>query len=808
MKTIHIGPCLLLEDFPDEEILRLQELCTFKNPSYEAHQRRMDLYSWGGKSKNPHSMVIKTWSSQQGKFCVPRGLLYDLQKKHPDAKVVSHLVDIPVQTSLVLSKDIVLFDDQVLARDVLCKYNFGNLWAPTGSGKCLGKGTPVLLYNGSIKPVEDINVGDVLIGPDSGPRHVLSITKGIGPLYRVTPTKGDSYIVNDAHILSLKITRGATKWNCSRSDTYKAGKIHNITVLDYLSRSKTFKHCSKGWRTGVNFTLSREVTMPPYLMGVWLGDGNSRLPSITSADKEVSKEWCAWGSKMGLGVRIEVQPENKSSNFYLTNGRGKGKNAVLEILREYSLIQNKHIPAPYLTRSRLDRLELLAGLIDTDGSESKGGFDVIFKNKRLAYDTTFLARSLSFAAYISECRKTCCNNGVTGTYWRISISGDCTVIPVRISRKKAKPRTMRKDPMLVGLSVEHIGKGEYFGFEIDDDRLFLLGDFTVTHNTVSAFAIAEKLQLRTLFLVDRDVLIRQVTEEVRELLGIEPGLIKGPKFDIQDFTIGSVQTLKRRDASLYEKEFSCLFVDESHLASSDTYLNVVNKLHCKHVYGLSGTPTDGRLPEVMLQCIGPVIHKIKDVDLQRQGRIATITVNRVNTPYKPSRVFDPFEKPEHLEELTTCPIRNQFIISDLIQALPGTKAVVLTERIDHAILIHKALCAAFPGTDPILYHGKLKDKVKTVEFARMKAGASDIAVATYQAVGTGLDIRSWDHVCLATPLKSPVMLKQALGRGRRVRKGKTTVCTVRDYVDVLDPLMNERWCFRLDMYKELKAKIQ
>lgn len=76
--------------------------------------------------------------------------------------------------------------------------------AKAGSGKCLGKGTKILMYNGSIKNVEDIIVGDQLMGDDSKPRTVKSTTKGNGNLYKVIPTKEKSFICNDVHILTLK----------------------------------------------------------------------------------------------------------------------------------------------------------------------------------------------------------------------------------------------------------------------------------------------------------------------------------------------------------------------------------------------------------------------------------------------------------------------------------------------------------------------------------------------------------------------------------------------------------------------------
>jgi len=76
---------------------------------------------------------------------------------------------------------------------------------PTGSGKCLGKGTPVLKYNGDIVPVETIKTGDLLMGPDSKPRRVNKTNTGTGPLFQITPSTAgwEPWVCNDAHILTL-----------------------------------------------------------------------------------------------------------------------------------------------------------------------------------------------------------------------------------------------------------------------------------------------------------------------------------------------------------------------------------------------------------------------------------------------------------------------------------------------------------------------------------------------------------------------------------------------------------------------------
>src|SRR5271170_7427955 len=77
------------------------------------------------------------------------------------------------------------------------------LLLPTGAGKCLGIGTPVLRYDGKIIAVEDVCSGDELMGPDSRPRRVISTTRGYGQMFVVSPVKGDSWICNDVHVLTL-----------------------------------------------------------------------------------------------------------------------------------------------------------------------------------------------------------------------------------------------------------------------------------------------------------------------------------------------------------------------------------------------------------------------------------------------------------------------------------------------------------------------------------------------------------------------------------------------------------------------------
>ena len=223
------------------------------------------------------------------------------------------------------------------------------LVAPTGAGKCLAAGTPVLMSDGNVRSVEEIQVGDFLMGPDSKPRRVVSLSRGREEMFRVTPMRGDSYVVNRSHILSLKMTGGSMK-SCGIPD----GTIMNISVDDYLTRTRTFRHCAKGWRTHVDFPDHDEPMMiDPYILGAWLGDGSSRGPSITTGDSEIKAEVRSYADSLGLMVREEYNSKNSVIMHVVTGEiRGKGRgirtNPFTLALHNYRLLRNKHIPHRYL----------------------------------------------------------------------------------------------------------------------------------------------------------------------------------------------------------------------------------------------------------------------------------------------------------------------------------------------------------------------------------------------------------------------------------------------------------------------------
>ncbi len=355
--------------------------------------------------------------------------------------------------------------------------------ARPGMGKCLGKGTKVVMYDGSLKKVEDIEVGDLLMGDDSTPRKVLSTCRGKEQMYWVHQNKGMSYRINESHILSLKRSRN--------EGGHKKGDVLNINVLDWLNKSNKFKSNYKGYKVEIEIE-DKETPLPPYFLGLWLGDGTSSDASITTKDEEIVAYLSEFAAEKNLSLN-PILVENKCPMYRLSGGkRGHNGYSLKAELREYNLLNNKHIPKEYLYNSIEKRLELLAGLIDTDGHylEQSNGYEITQKNKELSNQIKYLCDSLGLRVSLKEKKAQISKIGYETVVYRLRIYGDIDRIPVRIKKKAAKTWKSIVDWRVTGIQVEKDIIDDYYGFEIDGNHLFLLEDMTVTHNTSFTLALA------------------------------------------------------------------------------------------------------------------------------------------------------------------------------------------------------------------------------------------------------------------------------------------------------------------------------
>ena len=346
-------------------------------------------------------------------------------------------------------------------------------------GKCLGLGTKIVMYDGTLKNVEDVEVGDQLMGDDSTPRNVLSLARGREKMFWVRQNKGIDYRVNESHILSLKRSRNEGK--------HKHGDILNIELKEYNKKSKRFHSNYKGYKVGIDFK-QKKLEIDPYFLGLWLGDGASSNVSIASIDNEIIEYLSEYARKLDLQLSVQI-PKEKCPIYSITSGqRGISKHkdkSLQKRLRDIGVLNNKHIPHNYIQNSEKNRLKLLAGLLDSDGyyDDKFHVFEIVQKNECLAQQIKYLADSLGFRVSMKTKKARIKKINYECDVYRLRIVGNLDKIPTKLPRKQARKLLAKRDFQHTGVKVEYDKVDEYYGFTIDGNNLFLLEDMTVTHNT-------------------------------------------------------------------------------------------------------------------------------------------------------------------------------------------------------------------------------------------------------------------------------------------------------------------------------------
>ena len=361
--------------------------------------------------------------------------------------------------------------------------------------RCLGVGTEVLMYDGTLKKIEDIVVGDRVMGPNSLPRNVLCTDKGQSNLYYVEQSCATNYIVNENHILSLKKAKSVVG---ASSNAYggiynrysNLPDIVNIPIKDYLNQSKKWKYFFRGYTAGFISFEEQPIPIDPYFLGLWLGDGTSRQPEITSGDAEIVKWLENYCKSLGATLVEKDKRENKSSTYRVrfrptVVTSFECPNPVWEEFKRLNLVLNKHIPLCYIANIKEIRLKVLAGLIDTDGSYARHGYEITLANETLAKDVKRLADSLGYRTNLRKKKTTCQIKNFLGTAWRLSIHGNVWEIPCLIERKKYihTGKYSHKENNLSSINVTPLGWGEYAGIAVDGDNLYCLSDGTAVHNS-------------------------------------------------------------------------------------------------------------------------------------------------------------------------------------------------------------------------------------------------------------------------------------------------------------------------------------
>lgn len=491
----------------------------------------------------------------------------------------------------------------------------------TASAGCHAMDTEILMYNGSVKKVQNIHINELLMGDDSTPRKVLKLITGNDTMYQITNVKNESYEVNGDHILCLtytnnkslrydqrvgRIAKYRVGWFCNITIKEKSkgfdtkneaeyffnsiieNKIVEISVKEFLTLSKTMQKDLKEYKVKIEYPL-RDVPIDPYMIGFWLGDGGSNGAGITCQDATVLK-YFAYNLPQ---YNCYLQYTNNYT--YRINGNGSGKkgcNYFITTLNQLNLVHNKHIPKKYKINSRENRLKLLAGLMDSDGNlaHDKCTFEFVqcAKHEQLVDDVIDLARSLGFACNKRQKKTTWTYKGIKyeGIAFRTTICGaGVEEIPTLCPRKKANSRQQIKNTLVSGITIKQLEKANYYGFQVDNNHRYVMGSFTVTHNCGKSFAIAEAVQqLRSRFDTNPDlpsrIAITASTGKAASLIGgrtihsyLGIGLAKQSADELYDRLV----TTRRLKSKYHElKNVKTIIIDEISMVNDI----LLNKISC------------------------------------------------------------------------------------------------------------------------------------------------------------------------------------------------------------------------------------
>lgn len=365
------------------------------------------------------------------------------------------------------------------------------------SAKALSLDTIIPTPSG-YKTMQEICVGDFVFDISGNPVRVEAVTEIMQDhtCYRVSFSNGEKVISDAGHLWYLSDRRskgknGGNHWgNAGIKTTEEISQ--NFLVQNYVNgrgyrvRCRRYSLPVTGGIGGDNIDLP----IHPYVLGYWLGDGHSAAATITTADMDVIEH-----------IKSLGYPVIKKSAHYAwslsdgTRGGNKEKKekTVGGKLNKLDVLNNKHIPSIYLRASRAQRLELLCGLMDSDGTVSeKGKCSFLSTNERLARDTSELLSSLGIKnrVMINDAKL---NGKFISKAYRISFQAhsDFSIFKIKRKAEKLLPRSIqpsRSDRVVIE-DVERAESVPVKCIQVEGGSYMITRSFIPTHNSTIAAAV-------------------------------------------------------------------------------------------------------------------------------------------------------------------------------------------------------------------------------------------------------------------------------------------------------------------------------
>lgn len=321
--------------------------------------------------------------------------------------------------------------------------------------------------------VRDVAVGDRIIGSD-GPTtvtHVTPVYEG-RPCFRVTFEDGSELDADEGHLWFTRVNASAA-----------GPKVRTTREMFEDTRSFAVP------RPAPFDAPDLRLPLDPYVLGAWLGDGATQWASLTVGDEDLEHFLAEVQARGVPAARVRKRYPGKAAQVSLMGNREgrlytKDGSSVRGALVKLGVLGDKHVPGDLLRASRAQRLELLRGLMDTDGCCTADGSAIfVSSNGRLFDGVVELVRSLGYTAHIRS---------VTDTRWpgdpvshRLSFRPDPDLNPFLLARKAARVKATAGRRWKSVRSIVPVESTPVKCIEVDaDDHLFIAGEgWTLTHNT-------------------------------------------------------------------------------------------------------------------------------------------------------------------------------------------------------------------------------------------------------------------------------------------------------------------------------------
>jgi DNA repair exonuclease SbcCD ATPase subunit len=352
-----------------------------------------------------------------------------------------------------------------------------------GGGKAQSLDSDIMTLSGSIK-MRDVRIGTKILGSDGKEQVVVAIhPQGIIDCYEITFNDGTKVKCNNEHLWKVASCYTPKKWvikslkdimkqsiqcNCGNSNPYRY-RVPTVDCIDYPYQ---------------------KVDIDPYTLGALLGDGGftQKIIGFTSPDEEIV-------NRLNFYKKFElVQSSNKLD--YRINKVQNQEDAFWKILEKYNLFglysSEKFIPKEYMYNNKEVRLELLRGLLDTDGYvDKRGKVELTLTSKQLIEDVAFIARSLGCLCHKVSHLKSSYKNK-KGEKIQCKDSYRLRIVPPKgldlFHLKRKSERLMQEKKMNCVdrriVDIQYVGKEEMQCITVSNkDGLYLTNNFIVTHNS-------------------------------------------------------------------------------------------------------------------------------------------------------------------------------------------------------------------------------------------------------------------------------------------------------------------------------------